>query len=261
MNIYFYYRNQGLSHDESLSKVIQSRHGISSEDILKLMGKTNISLTVDTEKEALENLVYLIFCHENGIPPTEELKKNMYKKMNLVYTSFSEKYGVEDKRIIYTKLLEKTEAINFIKNIIDCYNYYRKKAYPHDVAIEMTIDNIFSKNKEKIPDIMANFECLNILISSVGGFKNALYGRDLNDFKGPFKGIVEKTKGMRNTGEARKVEVIADHLRDFNCSERDLKILIFTIYDFLYPVEPDAEIYEKRIKQINEIYNSLEVFT
>ena len=110
MKTYFYYRNQGLSHDESLSKLIQNRPGINSEDILKLMGKTKISMTVNTEKEALENLVYLIFCHENGIPPKEELKKNMYKKMNLVYTSFSEKYGVEDKRIIYTKLLGKTEA-------------------------------------------------------------------------------------------------------------------------------------------------------
>ncbi len=260
MKTYFYYRNQGLSHDASLSKVIQNRPGINSEDILKSMAKTNISMTVDTEKEALENLVYLILCHENGIPPKDELKKKIYKKMNLVYTSFSKKYGVEDKKIIYTELLEKTKAINFIKNIIDCYNFYRKKAYPHDVAIEMAIENIFSNNEAKIPEIMANFTCLNILISSVGGFKKALYGRNLNDFKGPFEDIVEKGKGMTNTGEAREAEVIADNLRDFDYSERDLKILIFTIYDFLYPVKPDPEIYEKRIKQINEIYNSLEVF-
>jgi len=261
MKIYFYYRKKGGSHDESLSKVILSRPGFNSENILILMGKTHVPMTVDTEREALENLVYLIFCHENGIPPTEAWKENMYKKMSLIYNSFSKKYGVEDKRIIYTKLLEENEAMNFIKKIINCYNYYRKKDFPHDVAIEMAIDNLFSKNKEIVPDIRANFKCFNIFISSIGDFKNALYGQDLNSFGGPFKRIAEKGKELRNKKDAEKMEIIAENLRESNYLERDLKILIFTIYDFLYPVKPDAEIYEKRIKQINKIYNTLEVFS
>jgi len=259
MRIYFYYRKLGFSHDESLSQVIQTRRGVNPEDILKLMGETNISLTVETEKEALKNLVYLIFCLENGIPPTEAWKENMYKKMSLIYDSFSRKYGVEDRRIIYTKLLEENEAINLIKNIIDCYNYYRKKTYPHDVAIEMAIDNLFSKKTETISHIRANFQCWNIYISSVGGFKDALYGRDLNSFGGPFKSIAEK--GNENKNKDRVVKIIAENLRDSDYLERDLKILIFIIYDFLYPVEPAEEIYEKRIKQINKIYNTLDVFS
>lgn len=259
MNVYFLNRSQGKSHNVALYEVVRSRPGINIDDLVMIGGKIDVFFMADTEKEELENLIYLIFCHENGIPPTEKWKKNMYQKMNYIYESLSSKYGIQDRKTKYKKILEEDEIINLIKEIINRYSFHRQGKYPHDIAIFNTINHLYP-NAAQSGDIIARFECLNILVSSVGGFKEGPYGQQLKSFKGPYKDMVEEGQKLSQSRKGyEETKVIADCLRDSDFITRDLKLLIFTIYDYRYPVNPVAKIYEKRIKQINKDYDSLNI--
>lgn len=93
-NIYAYLKNRaaGESIEESLMWVIKSRYPMSEEKRAYILTMFTEVDPKGDEMERLKALVYVIFCHENGPPPTIELEVEYINEIDKLCNSMSRKY-------------------------------------------------------------------------------------------------------------------------------------------------------------------------
>jgi len=143
-----------------------------------------------------------------------------------------------------------------IEKVIKIYSNKRKEGYPHDLSIDKTLEDLF-RIPEQISEVETLFKFLSVWVATVGNFEMAFYYFKLDEISGPLGELRDRIRGTDESDESPEIKAIAKKLKTAFPTERDLKLLAFTVYDFKFPVYPTLKVYEKRIKQINNIYVSL----
>lgn len=91
---YFIQRARGASTEEALDGILQARYRFSpnKQQAVKILFQqwqlSQTAIAFEGEDEKLKILVYVIFCHENGLPPPETNLK-IIRTINKVYASMT----------------------------------------------------------------------------------------------------------------------------------------------------------------------------
>jgi len=94
MRAYFVTRSQGSTHEYALNRVIRSRYPVSSgnQEYVSYSFHRLVDGRSRGERDDLELLIYTIFTHESGQPPTKELENKTFQMIKDSYDSMSSKY-------------------------------------------------------------------------------------------------------------------------------------------------------------------------
>ena len=97
MNPYFVSRSMGAAHEEALEKVIKSRYPFSKENQAEVRSRFCDISPGDSEKEALKNLVYIMYSYELLMELPPYLRDKVFITIDKVYNSLSSHYGFRNR--------------------------------------------------------------------------------------------------------------------------------------------------------------------
>ena len=109
LHAYFTARSRGLAEDEALAWVIRSRYPMSEQKRMEVENLLSSKEGPDSEEERVKSLVFVIFCYEQGTPPTFEFTQKILAKIDEVHRSMRRKHSML------------SEAEEVIKSIEDHY--------------------------------------------------------------------------------------------------------------------------------------------
>ncbi len=101
LRAYWLARASGLAHDAGLAAVIDTRYRLEPmkqvkvrTELTQVMGRLDTHAWSAAQRQAYEaqTLVWLIFCNENGVPPTEPLKQRFWSQLLAQYQRFEVQY-------------------------------------------------------------------------------------------------------------------------------------------------------------------------
>ena len=106
LRAYFTARSRGLTEDEALAWVIHSRYPMSEQKRLEVENLSSSKESLDSEEERVKSLVFIIFCYEQGTPPTFEFTQKILAKIHKAYQSMSRKHSMSSKTEQVIKSIE-----------------------------------------------------------------------------------------------------------------------------------------------------------
>lgn len=100
LRAYWNTRAAGATHEQAIARVITSRYGFepARQEKIRTDLEDHLAWTPaikglnEAERQAFEvkMLVWLIFCNENGRPPTEELRQRFWLQIDNAYARFAD---------------------------------------------------------------------------------------------------------------------------------------------------------------------------